>query len=110
MIDLLVQNTVTISRRIGAVIYVDGYPVEGEWQTSAARGSVQPAPATVLKMLPEGDRVRDPKVIYTKTEMRLGDRITLENGDVFEVVEVSNWSDSSLAASHYRAVMLRVER
>jgi len=109
--DLLSTDIVRVTRRDSAPSFVDGYPVDGTPVTTFnIKASVQPAPATVLQMLSEGDRSRDPKYIYTRTALLLNDIVTLTTGTQYEVVEVADWNKSALAAAHYRALALKVTR
>ena len=102
------NESITIARKAAAPTYVDGHPVQASASTPvAATASIQPAPTKKLEILPEGDRSRDPQMVYTKTELRLNDVVTRSDGSKYEVVEVADWSHA-LRLAHWEVLALKV--
>ena len=92
----------------------DGRFVEGSITTSTLRGSLQPATGDDLQTLPEGDRTKRVRVLYTATALRTvsqadrtsADQVTVD-GDWFEVREVQPYGTTALA--HTRAILVAVQ-
>jgi hypothetical protein len=91
---------------------------DGRWTAGAAtdstiQGSVQPADGDELATLPEGDRSKRARKVYTETELRTGaqeeelapDRLVFD-GEVWEVREVAR-EHSTLA--HYKAIVVQLQ-
>lgn len=92
----------------------------GRWTPGAAtsttiEASVQPASGKVLATLPEGERSRDPRTIFTFDPLRVAsqfdgtdaDRLTID-GASYEVRELTDWRTAAPIA-HYEALALRVQ-
>ncbi len=92
----------------------------GRWTPGAStsttiEASVQPASGKVLATLPEGERSRDPRTIYTFEELRGAsqfdgtdaDRLTID-GASYEVRELTHWRTAAPIA-HYEALALRLQ-
>lgn len=88
--------------------------VSGAGTTSTITASVQPAGAKELDLLPEGDRVRDPRAVWTATELSTGgqhtgtspDRLSV-GGVVYEVRSVEVYRPGA-PISHCKAVCVRL--
>lgn len=92
----------------------DGRYVEGSITTSTLRGSLQPATGDDLATLPEGDRTKRVRVLFSRTALRTvdqgagtsADQVTVD-GDWFEVREVKPYGTTPLR--HRRAVLVAVQ-
>jgi len=93
---------------------------DGRWTAGAStsatiEASVQPASGKVLATLPEGERSRDPRTVYTFEALRGAsqydgtdaDRLTID-GASYEVRELTHWR-SAAPIAHYEALALRVQ-
>lgn len=98
-----------------------GAVVPGGYDDEPGAASVQPAGADVLLLLPEGDRTRESRQLWTTAfdiraadqhgsdAAQLGhraDRLRFE-GAWWQVMSVQRWTRGRLA--HYSAVVLRVQ-
>jgi len=91
----------------------DGRWEQGDATDATIRASVQPASDDDLKTLPEGERTRRAKRIYTSSELRLvdqdagtsADQVQVD-GDWYEVRLIQR--ERSLLA-HYRVIVLAVQ-
>ncbi len=73
--------------------------------TSTISAHVQrPAGPAELLHLPEGDRVRRTCAVWSLSELRHGDRITLADGETYELQAVGEWSG---VAGYYAAVGIK---
>ena len=92
----------------------------GRWTPGATtsttiEASVQPASGKVLATLPEGERSRDPRMIFTFDALRGAsqydgtdaDRLTIDSVS-YEVRELTDWRTAAPIA-HYEALALRVQ-
>ena len=89
---------------------VDGRWVEGTASTSTFTGSLQPLNGDELQTLPEGERQRKSRKVYTTTALYAGgvsaerraDQV-VDGSDTWDVRSVSEW-DAVLG--HYKAILL----
>jgi len=105
MIDLLTNETVTI-RRYGAGSYSDGYYTRPPATTVSIRAAIQPLDGRELLQLPEGDRLKDHRVIFSRSYIQPGDIVEYMD-TLYEIVEVEDWSRYCIF--HYRAIMRRLD-
>ena len=107
-------TTVTVKRR-AAGSYVDGIWTPGAETTPTVSGSVQPLRSDELKNLPEAQRVRGVRKIYTDSMLQTADeanaiqadRITYD-GEDWEVHKIDDHDMNTLA--HYKAIIVRMDR
>ena len=89
--------------------YVDGHWTEGIKTITSLEVfvNIQPITGKERLQLPESDRDRDIKKIYSKTEIRNGDRITRAKDHLeYVVLMVQGWNEFGL--SHYEG-MIKLE-
>ncbi len=92
---------------------------QGSPTDSPIYGTWRPAPIAVLQDLPDGDRIRDPHVLYTQTALQTMSQhdatpadLVSSDGTVYYEVTDYGVHDASLAASplaHRKYVCLRVQ-
>ena len=94
-------------------VSAEGLLVPGAVTTITIKGMIHPAPKEVIERLPEGQRTRDPKQVFTTAELytarsdRRADVIVDPFGGLeYEVSELAAWS----MGQYYEAVALRVDR
>lgn len=92
-------GTYSVSRP-GADSYTDGIRTAGSPTVFTADMSIQPLSGRDLRALPEGRRAEDARVLWTSTELRKGDVITI-GSELFEVYNVK--THDVLQAGFYRA-------
>jgi hypothetical protein len=101
--------TYTITRA-GAGTYTDGRFVPAATSTITIEGSVQPAGARQLELLPEGQRAGDLYTLYTTTELftrgpgSTPDIVTLE-GTAWVVIRVDRWDGLHAVNPHYECII-----
>ena len=109
------ENNLTLKRVNGPATKTNGvYNVIARTSTSFT-GSVQTAPEETLLTLTEAQRTRNPKVVFTKTELKtvdkkngLGADYVEYEGQDYEVVAVAplpDWNPVNMA--HYEVTILR---
>ncbi len=92
----------------------DGRFVDGSTTTATLRGSLQPATGDDVATLPEGERTKRVRVLFTTTALRAvdqsartsADQVSVD-GDWFEVREVKPYGTTPLA--HHRAILVAVQ-
>ena len=92
----------------------DGRYVEGSITTDTLRGSLQPATGDDLQTLPEGDRTKRVRVLYTATALRSvdqdartsADHVSVDS-DWYEVREVKPYGTTPLA--HRRVILVAAQ-
>lgn len=92
----------------------DGRYVEGSITSSTLRGSLQPATGDDVETLPEGERSKRVRVLFTATELRTvdqsartsADQVSVD-GDWYEVRTVKPYGTTPLA--HRRVVLVAVQ-
>jgi hypothetical protein len=86
------NETITIARATDSTIDASGVLVAGTTSTTTAPANVQrPARGRDLQHLPEGDRVQRTCAVWAPVELRYRDRITLADGEVYELQAVGPW-------------------
>lgn len=107
-IDLTIRRTTS-----DTTVTAEGLAVPGTTSERTIKGMIHPAPREVLERLPEGQRTRDPKQIFTTSELytarsdRRADVVIDPFGGLeYEVSEVAAWS----MGQYYEVVALRVDR
>ena len=92
----------------------DGRYVNGATTVTSITASVQPASGRDVETLTEGERQRDPKRIYTETELKPADPNTEKRADTL-VIDGSTYEVRSvkreryLFLHHYKAIALRLQ-
>lgn len=101
----LTGQTTTITRK-AAGSYVDGRWVDGAATVYTAAGNVQPLNGRELLQLPEGDRNREYKKMYTAFAVQNDDVVTI-SGKTYQAQNVADWSDHP--QPHYRVRLMLIE-
>lgn len=96
---------------------LEGYYYQGMWQegekvTMNVSGSMQPLTAREVKLLEEGDRLKQTFKFYTSIDIRTigseklsaADRIEI-NGESFKVLSVEYWEGTSLP--YFKSILSR---
>jgi hypothetical protein len=99
-------EAITITRT-AAGTYTDGRYVPGSSQDLDARGNIQPLSGIELQQLPEGDRQKEVKKIYTAFALQNSDVVTRQDGIQYEVQAVEDWT--AFNQPHYKARLVRIE-
>lgn len=103
--SLITRHDIIIERYAPGA-YVDGYYIHGGKSVIETTGNVQPVTGNELLQLPEGDREKDVQKIYSTTELKNDDIITVTaTGIKYVVQKVSDYSLNDPA--HYKALMIR---
>lgn len=98
--------------RTTAGAYVTGRFVAGTTTTDSLDLCIQPLGGRDLKILPEGRRADDTRVVYSLTELRTtspagaADKLTID-GEVWEVFHVDPWLPLRPSVNYYRALVGR---
>lgn len=83
-------------------LYVNGLYVKPKDERIPAVGSVQPLNGRDLLLLPEGQRERESRKIYTTTELKTDDKIEF-NDKLWEVSNVDELFGLDGILDHYKA-------
>ena len=103
---MLLNNTaITISRKADST-YVNGHPVDEAETNPEIKANVQPLSGDEILQLPEADRQKDVKKLFSTSEILVND-IVPYNSKNYEVQKVRDFSDHRLP--HYKAIMYLVE-
>lgn len=101
---LLETEEITITR------VLNGTTLKGQWEAGDkdifpnVLVNIQPLTGKELLQLPESDREKAIAKIYSKTEIKLSDKITRTlDGLNYELLEVRDWTKFSLP--HFRGIM-----
>jgi hypothetical protein len=93
--------------------YQKGKWVNGEKKNFTIRANVQPTPAEVMEILPEGERTKSSYTLFTNTELftviensNNYDRVLLD-GTEFFVAKKEIWRNTILA--HYEIIVVKRE-
>jgi len=103
---MLGSETITVKKLTAGAI-VDGYQQAPTIATSTIVGTIRPMRGRELEILESGDRLRDPRKIYTEdTTLKLGDLVTIDGYDY----EISPLQDNSRHGFlvHYAFVALKL--
>jgi hypothetical protein len=109
MFDVFRRNITVIREGPGQV--VDYIQVKGVTSTFVIKASVQPTPAEIMEILPEGYRTKESYTLYTDTELKTaikdttGPDIVLLDGVIFIVFKVSKWQNTLL--KHFEIVVIK---
>ena len=99
-------EAITITRT-AAGSYVSGRYVPGSDENFAANGNIQPMTGIELQQLPEGDREKEVKKIYTAFALQNSDEVTRAGGIQYEVQAVEDWT--AFHQPHFKARLVRIE-
>jgi hypothetical protein len=118
MSDILGEERIAVRRTAAGSRDSAGRYVPGAVQSFWILGSVQPISGRETLSLPEGERSRDWRKVYTRTQLRpvetgallggagrAGDRVVID-GEIFEVRTVQPYR---AIIPHYRADCVRVQ-
>ena len=104
--------TFTVRRASGAQTVVNHKIVTPAPTSIQIEMSVQQARPEELVNLPEGDRTREAKKLYSNPAMKTSSQQTLQQSDIveidgfdFRVAEVSNWKMGTL--DHFKAIAVK---
>jgi len=110
-----VQDNMTLKRQTTASVSVKGTYQPVTRSSIIITGSIQPITGKELLDLPEAQRTRHPRTIYTETELRTEDKTNGLGADIIEhdgveyvvykVEDFSEWDGAGLA--HYAVTVLR---
>ena len=109
------EDNLTLKRVNGPATKTDGvYDVIARTSTLFT-GSVQPAPEEILLNLSEAQRTRNPKLVFTKTQLNIIDKTAGTGADIIEyegedyvvqaIEALPDWNGANL--SHYEVTILR---
>jgi len=102
-------HTISIKRGNQTTTYVNGHPVDNSLTTyTGIKASVQPLSGKDKLMLPEGDRTRQIKKIYTVDEVLVND-IIIYDSEEYEVQTVQMWQGNASSVNHYKSIAYRIE-
>jgi len=105
MNDLLKFESVAVER-YAAGTWTNGKYTKGAKTDISIFASVQPADGREIDQLPEGDRTKVHKEIFSTSELKLNDIITYD-GERYEVHKLSDWSP--YCTQHFEAMAVRIE-
>lgn len=95
--------------RPGASVFTEGRLEASDTTTLEISACVQPAEGRDLQKLPEGERAREAKLIFTETALRVrgsghGADLVSIDGDTYEVFKAERWAE---LGNYYRALALK---
>lgn len=103
---LIDKETFSVERP-GATTHSGGVSSKAASTSFTIKGNAQPLSGKELLQLPEGDRQRQNKKLFTRTEIRNDDLITI-GGVPFEVQTVEDWT-RQIRLPHYEARIMKVD-
>lgn len=113
VVDIFETDTALVITRRGAGVYTNGLFVAAEPSTLNIQAAVQPATSKDLLSLEEGQRTKETKAIYSKTELRTADEgtgvqadIVTKDSEYYEVQFVRPWFE---VAGFYKALAVRID-
>lgn len=101
--------------------WASGVYAEGTSRVTRIRGTWRPMPARQVELLPDGDRERDPRVLYTHSVLlptsqhdnQPPDHISPDGGateyEVISEYEGDNLAGFSLGVTHRKYALLRLQ-
>lgn len=102
-------------KRYAAGSWVDGVWTAGSQSTLTIKGSTQPARPDELVNLPEAQRTRAAKKVYSEALLRTADETNLiqadrvvVDGEDWEIQQVDTHFENTLA--HYKSIAVRLDR
>jgi hypothetical protein len=102
------NEVITITRNAPSSFDANGVGVAGAASSSTAAAHVErPARPGDLAHLPEGDRVQRTCSVWTATELRHRDRVTLADGEVYEIQALEPWD---ALGGFWRAVGVKAQQ
>lgn len=102
----------TLTRTVYAAATYDfntGLPKPGAATITTITGSLQPISDKERLILPEGDRITANKKFYTKTKLTISDKLVRSNGEIYEVIQVQEFTDYGQETDHYKCYLSKVE-
>lgn len=105
-------GTYSVTRSSAAGTYTAGRLVAPATSVISVDACVQPIDGRDLQKLPEGERVREPKTIYSVDELKTrgsnggnaADVITID-GDLYEVIKVQRWAE---LGNYWKSIALKL--
>ena len=104
MIDLMAIQKIIVKRPEPPLL-LDGHYEEKCYHSENIFANVQPLSGRELDQLPEGDRTKDHRTIFTRSKLQVQDIVVLENVD-YEILMVETWD--MFCAKHYKARAVKV--
>lgn len=112
---LLGSRRITLRRFAAGSRGTTGRYTKGPATDTTILASVQPVPREVMATLEEGDRRRQPKMLFTRTEIKVGSQFTSVTADhviikgvEYELRQAGEW-DSASPRPHFEAIALRIQ-
>lgn len=113
VISLPFKKELSAKRMTTAGVYVNGLWVDGKWQAFKFYASLQPMGPRDFQLLPEGDRFKDTRKLYTETKLLVGsvnkkqaaDLVCID-GEWYQVRQVEDWNNH-LNLKHYKVIVIR---
>lgn len=107
---ILGQRDITRVRRAAATIGANYKPVPGAETLTTIRGAVQPLNGDGLEQMPEGERTRETRKVYTTSELRTARPDAPADHVIVDGVryEVQGVERQPAILPHYKAYLTRV--
>jgi hypothetical protein len=111
LIQSLMTGTYVVTRSCPSK-YVKGRYIPGVQETLTLSGSLQPLNAKELKLVPEGDRLKQYYKLYSDqplftvkpSSLAAADVVTL-NGETYKVYSVESWTGTDLP--YFKSILYR---
>ena len=100
--SLISKATYAVTRKTGS--YIDGIYVPGTDSNFSVKGNCQPVSGEDVLQISEGDRTKQLLKIYTKTELKINDIVTVDS-KLFEAHPVQNWT-RQVRLAHYKTILI----
>jgi hypothetical protein len=94
IVGALATHTVTVQRPHASTFDTNGKASAQTFTTFTARASVQPVTGDDIARLPEGINPTGLVTIYSPTELKVRDRVTVPGRGAYEVERMRPWADS----------------
>jgi len=106
----------TVKRMTTPGAYIDGMWRDGKWQSFEITASLQPMMERDFLLLPEGDRFKDVRKIYTDAKLLVGNEgrtlasdLVCIDGEDYQVRKVEDWTNH-LSLTHFKVILVRDNR
>lgn len=111
--SILGAEAITRVRYAAGTRGTDGRMVPGAATSTTIQASVQPATDEDMQSLPEGERRREGKRVYTTSELRTASQYAGTEADTLTIggasFQVRRVDRERLILPHYRAIAIRVQ-
>lgn len=113
LIGQFLTGTYTVERQRPG-FYKNGEFQAGKAESVTVRGSLQPLGMREIKMLPEGDRVKDLLKFYSDTALTIidprlsrgADRVIID-GERYKVISTEKWAGPAVGLPHFKSILSR---